>query len=604
MKKQISLMILMIALPVAGIIIFSGWEQRQYAIKEALADTQRLVDNISSEQENLVAGSRQLLSTLSQLSEVRSRNKDKVEELLGGILKLNRQYINIIIVDRTGAMWASGIQRKRSYAISVSDRRHFINARETRQFSSGEYVIAKFSGQPALGFGYPLHGKRGEFVGAIIVNFDLDYFRSLLMRARFSSDAGYLLVDHKGVIVGSDIKSTQLVGKQDRQENFGRMQEGPTTKSYKGVELDGVERFVSYKKLFFAGAQKPYLYVRAGIPAQPVVSRANRILALNLARLFPFMVISFFVGWQISKKCIIEPVAALQVASERMAGGDLQARVSLRGEGELGQLGRAFNGMAGRIEQDVAVLQNAKDELRSLAIELERRIEERTGELEALTAELNLSEERERRRIALALHDLVVQSLAIGRLRLDVALRKRELVDHPVLQELLSILETSMLDLRDLSLDLSPPILYDMGLRAAIANLGEKLEKKFGFRIILHTDCWHEEMLSENLKISLFQFCRELLMNTAKYAGAAIVTVLLHQEGNRLILSVDNDGVGFDMSNYHEGFGLANIRQRVHYLRGDFKIESTPGTGTRVMILIDINDEKRERTFANHHPFG
>jgi len=221
-------------------------------------------------------------------------------------------------------------------------------------------------------------------------------------------------------------------------------------------------------------------------------------------------------------------------------------------------------------------------------------------ELEILTAELNLSEERERRRIALALHDQVVQNLAIGKLNLDAALRKGEIPEHPVLQELQAMLEASMLELRDLSLDLSPPILYDLGLRAAIACLGGTLEKKFGFRFMLHSDCPQEALFREELTISVFQFCRELLMNTAKHSSAATVTVLLYQKGSRLTLTIDDDGIGFDASNYHEGFGLANIRQRVNYLRGTFRIESKPGAGTRAEISLDTQHAKSPRKEWSH----
>jgi PAS domain S-box-containing protein len=232
---------------------------------------------------------------------------------------------------------------------------------------------------------------------------------------------------------------------------------------------------------------------------------------------------------------------------------------------------------------DVSDLRSEERKVRIAADQLAQSFDE----LKMLSAELNLSEERERRRIALALHDQVVQGLAIGKLNLDSALQKGEIARHPVLQELLGTLEASMLELRDLSRDLSPPILYDLGLRAAIASMGEHLGGKYGFRFVLHSDCPPEAILSQNLAISIFQFFRELLMNIVKHARSATVTVMLRQSVDRLELSIADDGIGFDANHYQEGFGLASIRQRVHYLRGDFKIESGSGTGTRSEISID-----------------
>jgi len=223
------------------------------------------------------------------------------------------------------------------------------------------------------------------------------------------------------------------------------------------------------------------------------------------------------------------------------------------------------------------------------------RLAQSFDDLELLASELNLSEERERRRIALALHDQVVQSLAIGKMSLDAALQKGDIIDHPVLQDLQRTLENAMLELRDLSRDLSPPILYDLGLRAAIANLGDHLGDKYGFRFALHADAPCDAKLSEGLTISVFQFCRELLMNIVKHARASMVTVTLQQEGDRLLLSVSDDGIGFDLANYREGFGLGNIRQRISYLRGDFGIESSLGTGTRCHISLDLRCSEKRR---------
>ena len=207
-------------------------------------------------------------------------------------------------------------------------------------------------------------------------------------------------------------------------------------------------------------------------------------------------------------------------------------------------------------------------------------------ELGNLTAELSLSEERERRRIALTLHDTVVQNLALGKLKLDAALNSGQIAVHPVLRELQQLLDTSMHNLRDLSSELSPPILYDLGLGPAFVSLGEKTASKFGFRFIYHQTPDRKD-LCENLKISIYQFFRELLMNIVKHAGAGTVTVLLNHKDDKIILSIDDDGKGFDMTGYNEGFGLANIRQRVHYLRGELKIRSMPEVGTRIVIAID-----------------
>ncbi|GFO69045.1 hypothetical protein GMLC_26240 [Geomonas limicola] len=228
--------------------------------------------------------------------------------------------------------------------------------------------------------------------------------------------------------------------------------------------------------------------------------------------------------------------------------------------------------------------------------QLRQQLEQSVEELKKLTEELNLSEERERRRIAQALHDQVVQGLALGKLNLETVLLKGEIADHPVLQELKSILEYSIQDLRDLCFDLSSPLLYDLGLESAIGFLGEKLEQKFGYHFIFNTWARDKKPLGEEIAVAMYQFCRELLINAGKHAQASQVTCLLYQDEQRLILNLQDDGKGFDPERYQEGFGLPSIRQRVNYLGGTLTVKSKAGAGTTTEITLWLAKQSAKET--------
>ena len=208
--------------------------------------------------------------------------------------------------------------------------------------------------------------------------------------------------------------------------------------------------------------------------------------------------------------------------------------------------------------------------------------------LSALTAELGLAEERERRRIALALHDKVVQDLALGKLKLDQALKKGLVPANATVFNLQGILADSMRDLRALCNDLSPPLLYEMGLGEAIENLGERFSREHGFRFVFFGEEAME--LREDLRVTLFQIIRELLINVVKHAGASEVAVITSMKDALVNLELIDDGSGFDPASCQEGFGLAHIRQRVGFLGGMLNICSTAGAGTRVVITIPAND--------------
>ena len=211
--------------------------------------------------------------------------------------------------------------------------------------------------------------------------------------------------------------------------------------------------------------------------------------------------------------------------------------------------------------------------------------------LSALTDELSLTEERERRRIALALHDQVVQKLALGKLKLDQALKKGLIPGDPSVVDLQGILDSAMHDLRDLSTDLSPPLLYEIGLRSAIANFGERLAGEHGFRLFISGDEALE--MRDDMRVTLFQMARELLINMVKHARASTATILITTENGSVCLEVLDDGSGFDLPSCKEGFGLAYIRQRVTFLGGTMKIFTAPGMGASVVIKIPVDNHNQ-----------
>jgi signal transduction histidine kinase len=380
-------MAFIVALPAAGIIVYAGLDQRNNAMNNARTESQRLADNIASEQQALVAGTKQLLSALAQLPEIRTGDQAKVHPLLTDILGLNPHFLNIYIADRTGFMWATAKPAKS--VISIADRRQFINARDTGQFSSGEYMIGRILGKPTLSFGYPYKDQNGAFAGVICANIDLEYSKKLLQRSKLPTGSSYAFIDHQGMILDRGIDPAAFVGKRDKPERFQLMQGGSDSGSYRGPGLDGSLRFVSYRKLRLDGEQTPYLYIRAGIPVNMAVANANRALFINLALLTPFMIAAFALVWLIAKRSIVDRIATLNSASRRLAAGELDTRIAhLVPGGELGDLGRAFDEMAVKLSREIAESKQAEREiatLNTILVERAAELEHANGELETFS---------------------------------------------------------------------------------------------------------------------------------------------------------------------------------------------------------------------------
>lgn len=233
---------------------------------------------------------------------------------------------------------------------------------------------------------------------------------------------------------------------------------------------------------------------------------------------------------------------------------------------------------------------SAIDELRreiAERIETEEALKQSQAKLAVLAAERGLTEERERRRITLALQDQVVQKLALGKLKLDQALIDGEIPWGSVVSELQGILDGSLRDLNELSANLSPGLLYEAGLKPALEGLGKELARQHGFIFAVSGD--ETGSLGVDLRVTLFQITRELLINVVKHADASQAHVFIARDEASIWLEVVDDGVGLDPSSFTEGFGLAYIRQRVKFLGGAFKILTAPGKGTRIIVRMPVD---------------
>jgi PAS domain S-box-containing protein len=246
---------------------------------------------------------------------------------------------------------------------------------------------------------------------------------------------------------------------------------------------------------------------------------------------------------------------------------------------------------------DITQHKRAQDALQKAHAELESRVRERTEQLSSLTAELSLAEERERRRIATELHDQVGQTLIMSKIGLDSLSQNLQAADFEVsVGEIRHQIARSLEDIRSLTFQLSPPLLYEVGLEAALEWLGEEFENKYGFLVEFQDD-GKKKPLNEETGVAIYQMVRELLINAARHAGAKKVGISVEKVSRKIRIGVMDDGVGFDASNgmrrSKRGFGLFNVRQRIEYMGGKFEIESTSGQGTRIRLLLPLGKKDK-----------
>jgi PAS domain S-box-containing protein len=221
-------------------------------------------------------------------------------------------------------------------------------------------------------------------------------------------------------------------------------------------------------------------------------------------------------------------------------------------------------------------------------------------ELRSLAAKLSLAEERERRRIARAVHDRISQALALCRIKPGALMESAPSALAEPLGEIHDLVVQLIAEARSLTHELGSPLLYELGLGAAVERLTEETQERHGILIDFEDD-GKPKQLDEHISVLLFQAVRELLVNIVKHAQAHRAKVSIKRDRVNLLIIVEDDGIGFDTSDISprrkrtKGFGLFSIRERLHPVDGHMEIRSERGRGTRVSLLLPLKHRANGR---------
>ena len=266
---------------------------------------------------------------------------------------------------------------------------------------------------------------------------------------------------------------------------------------------------------------------------------------------------------------------------------------------------------------DLTARKQVELRLRQSHEDLERRVRERTTELDQailalrtemqerqraqaqrqeLQRQLLSAQEDERAHISRELHDAVgqhVTALILGLKALAPAVR--EPADALALRGLLEIAETIGAEVHELALELRPTALDDIGLARTLANHAQKWSTLTGILVTFHCAGMEGPRLSRHIETTLYRIACEALNNVRKHSGARHVSLILERRDTQVMVIVEDDGHGFDpetkakSANGGRGrLGLLGMRERTALLDGEFTVESSPGQGTTIFVRVPL----------------
>jgi signal transduction histidine kinase len=220
-------------------------------------------------------------------------------------------------------------------------------------------------------------------------------------------------------------------------------------------------------------------------------------------------------------------------------------------------------------------LRESNDRLRRLAARQEEMLEE------------------ERSKLAHDLHDGIGQSINLARIKLsDLMLHGETGVFAGAISEVVDIVDDARSVIRTLEFDLSPPVLRELGLEPALQWLAEQMHADYGLQVSLSDD-EETKPLGQASRAVVFRAVRELLINVARHAGTRRAHVDTQREGAQLVVTVSDEGSGFDFARISKGLGLTGIQERFAHLGGSVVINSAPAEGTVITLSLPLEHIKR-----------
>jgi len=216
---------------------------------------------------------------------------------------------------------------------------------------------------------------------------------------------------------------------------------------------------------------------------------------------------------------------------------------------------------------------------------LEKELEkQKTLKQHEITEAVISAQEQERQQIGRELHDNINQILASSRLYLSMV-KKVSTKDTSALEETDNLINTAINEIRSLSHSMIPPSLSESELLEALRHLVYKTSRPSGIVFNLVSENFKETHITDKHKLTIYRIVQEQFSNILKYASASNVIVELKQDNEKILLSIKDDGVGFDTKSKSKGVGLMNIKTRASLFNGELVIISSPGNGCELRVI-------------------
>lgn len=597
----LSRLLLLVLVAVLAPVLLLGYHQLQQRDEhraEALRFASLRAEAVAAELNQILLGIRQMLVAIAHAPVIR-RFDAAACGYLADLRELDEQLL-FSMLDARGRVVCGGEERGE---IDASDRLYFKLAKETGDFSVGEYTIDRLTGRRAIHLSYPVTASGGQFSGVVIARLGVDALADQLSLKPLPQGTAVTIVDQHGTII-VDLPGRKRVGEmvaRDQLPTAANAQASAASVS----PFDGERRLMAYAP---AGTSQHPFVVAVGLAEALAFAELDHSTRRLVLFILIGLLLALLAAWLAGRYGLQRPIFVLNAAARRWAAGDYAARTGLSGRSELDRLGQTFDRMAEALQ--------TRDRERADHEEQLRRSRDKAVE----------ANEDKSRFLASASHDLrqPLQALSMGITVLEEKHRGDEQTSVMVARvkrsvQSLTDLLNALLDIAALDSGSITPQLADFPIAPVLQSLREQFaQAALAKGLSLHIEECDASVHSDPQH--LHRMLRNLVDNAVKFTAAGGgIHVVCRTHDDRVEIEVSDTGIGVSQEEQRAifqdfnqldnpersrskglGLGLAVVERMSRLLHHPVKIESSPGKGSTFTVEVPRAPETVGIEIAGH----
>ena len=368
------LLVALSALPVLGVAINNGLQQRAADEATEKQQLQMIASLMARRPEQMIAGAGQLLYAITaDVNDLLRTRKFCTDQFRRIMAQVQGQYRTMGLILPNGEIYCNATTAPDDLRVNVADRDYFQMAQTTGKFAVGGYLVGRATGLPAINMAYPVTDDHGKVVAVAYAALNLGTFEEQTERRQReqAGSAGRVVtfVDYKGVVLAQFPQFRARIGEKVPNPRVLEKVLGQKNGVFTETDLAGETRIYAFDSAGINPDGEAVIHVVISTPAKHIYADADRVLRNTVITIAAVTVLLFLLVWYGTEIFVTRRIRVLLEMTERVRAGDFSARSGfLEGREELNRLGTAFDEMAQELQSREQQLRDALERMRSQVI--------------------------------------------------------------------------------------------------------------------------------------------------------------------------------------------------------------------------------------------